>query len=428
MTLRFFVLLLVCISCSPLSKARLDKSFRAAEKKYQDHKGFVIYDPLKGRHLYEYHSNSYFTPASNTKVLTLLTSLNVLGDSIPALNYVETADSLVFWGMADPSFLYDEVYQSGKTFSFLKNHVKPLYFSTSNFSTSHFGSGWAWDDFNSAYSAERSPLPIYGNCLAVYPSSRQILIWPSYFKDKISTGQPEKYASVNRDPFSNQILYHPGMIRKQEWLIPFRVDQSVISTLLSDTLSRRIESVSTRLPEDRNYKTLYSGRTDSLYSVMMKDSDNLIAEHLLMMCSGVLQDSLKPEIAIDWAMENVMSDLPDEIKWVDGSGLSRYNLITPRSMLAVWRKLYDQVPRERLFKLLATGGQPGTLKNWYKSSSPYLFGKTGTLSNNHALSGFLVTKSGKTLIFCFMNANFTASMNDIRKYMQAILDTYYEKY
>jgi D-alanyl-D-alanine carboxypeptidase/D-alanyl-D-alanine-endopeptidase (penicillin-binding protein 4) len=328
--------------------------------------------------------------------------------------------------MADPSFLYQEVYQSFRTYDFLKGVRVPLYFSNTNFQSSHFGNGWAWDDYNSPYSAERSPLPIFGNCLYVYPGRRQVLVWPSYFKDKISTGVPAARAVVTRDPFSNQITYQPGPISRREWVIPFRIDQGLIVTLLSDTLQKHVTPVSRQIP--RTAKTLYNGHVDSLYRVMMQDSDNLIAEHLLMMCAGVLSDSLQPEIAIDWMQQYVLADSPDPIIWKDGSGLSRYNQVTPRSIVDVWKKIYARVPRERLFPLLATGGRPGTLKNWYKAEPPYVFGKTGTLSNNHALSGFLVTKSGKTLIFCFMNANFTAPMNDIRENMQKIVDTFYENY
>jgi serine-type D-Ala-D-Ala carboxypeptidase/endopeptidase (penicillin-binding protein 4) len=177
-----------------------------------------------------------------------------------------------------------------------------------------------------------------------------------------------------------------------------------------------------------NAKTVYSVPADSLYKVMMQESDNLIAEHLLMMSAANLSDSLQPEIAIKWMQDSVFRDLPDVLKWVDGSGLSRYNLMTPRAIVEVWKKIYVRVPRERLFNLLATGGKPGTLKNWYKADRPYLFGKTGTLSNNHALSGFLVTKSGKILIFSFMNANFTASLNAVRENMQRVLDKFYESY
>jgi serine-type D-Ala-D-Ala carboxypeptidase/endopeptidase (penicillin-binding protein 4) len=108
--------------------------------------------------------------------------------------------------------------------------------------------------------------------------------------------------------------------------------------------------------------------------------------------------------------------------------LSRYNLFTPRSIVQLWEKIYQRIPRERLFALLATGGKSGTIKNWYYGKEPYIFGKTGSLSNNHCLSGYLVTKKGKTLVFAFMNNNFTATVNDIRRNMENILRLIYESY
>lgn len=86
------------------------------------------------------------------------------------------------------------------------------------------------------------------------------------------------------------------------------------------------------------------------------------------------------------------------------------------------------MPQERLFGLLAVGGETGTLRNWYKSDKPYIFGKTGTLSNNHCLSGYLVTKKNKTLIFSFMNNNFVVPTNEVRNNMQEILKMIYENY
>jgi D-alanyl-D-alanine carboxypeptidase/D-alanyl-D-alanine-endopeptidase (penicillin-binding protein 4) len=94
----------------------------------------------------------------------------------------------------------------------------------------------------------------------------------------------------------------------------------------------------------------------------------------------------------------------------------------------LWQKIWEIVPRERLFPLLATGGVNGTISKWYHAETPYIFGKTGSLSNNHCLSGFLVTKKGKVLIFSFMNSNYTARSNDIRRNMQTILFDIYENY
>jgi D-alanyl-D-alanine carboxypeptidase/D-alanyl-D-alanine-endopeptidase (penicillin-binding protein 4) len=86
-------------------------------------------------------------------------------------------------------------------------------------------------------------------------------------------------------------------------------------------------------------------------------------------------------------------------------------------------KINQLLPQEQLFHIFPAGGVSGTIKRWYapeKGQQPYVYAKTGTLSNQHALSGYLVTKSGKMLIFSFMHNNFTGSINTIRQEMQDI--------
>lgn len=422
------LLLMAVWACSPVSKVSLTKKIRTIEADLQDHTGFMLYDPEKGKTIYEYNASKYFTPASNTKIFTFYASLIILGDSVPALRYVETPDSLIFWGTGDPSFLYNEVYTNDRVHDFLKKAEKPLYFSSANFHTSSFGPGWAWDDYNDYYAAEKSPFPVYGNLFTVVLQNDSPYVFPGYFSKFYSRGAPKERNQFIRAIHSNDFTFHPGIRKsnKTEWNIPIRIDRDMIVELLSDTLDRKVSSVNKILKGQT--QTLYSIPTDSLYKVMMQESDNFIAEQLLLLCSNALSDSLQPEIAIRYVKENYLKDLPDEPIWVDGSGLSRYNLFTPRSIVRLWQKIYEKVPRERLLPLLATGGKNGTVRNWYKAEKPYIFGKTGSLSNNHSLSGFLVTKSGKTLIFSFMNSNFVVPSNVVRSNMQEILSTIYERY
>jgi serine-type D-Ala-D-Ala carboxypeptidase/endopeptidase (penicillin-binding protein 4) len=427
--LLFLSCCLYFFGCSPAKRLGLKKAFEKTESTFQEHTGFMLYDLEKKTAVYSFNSEKYFTPASNTKIFTFYASLRILGDSVPALKYVERNDSLIFWGTGDPSFLYRYTFNNGKLYNFLAGAKNDLYFSSSNFYATHFGPGWAWDDYNDYYSPERSPFPVYGNILTLKRLGTNFTITPRYFQKQFSVGKRMERERVVRDLHGNSVKYHPGTGRTKnppEWDVPFHVSDDLVAELLSDTLKRIVKISRSRQPPLA--VPLYSIPTDSLYKVMMQESDNFIAEQLLLMCADVVRDSLETKVAIDYAMENFLTDLPDKPIWVDGSGLSRYNLFTPRSIVKLWEKIFSLVPRERLFALLATGGGNGTLKNWFKADQQYIFGKTGSLSNNHSLSGFLVTRKGKLLIFSFMNNNFAAPMSQVRKNMQEILYNIYQNY
>jgi serine-type D-Ala-D-Ala carboxypeptidase/endopeptidase (penicillin-binding protein 4) len=427
MRIVLFVLapLVLLSSCSSISQRALTKTFKQTEKKFQDHTGFALYDLQEKKTIYEFNSDAYFTPASNTKIFTLFAALNIIGDSIPGIKYIQRNDSLIFWGTGDPTFLYKHTFTNDRIYSFLTSAKQNLYFSSDNFNTTALGTGWAWDDYNDYYSAERFSFPVYGNIFSVTAAGKKVNVSPDYFSRYLHINVPREESAVIRSFHSNNFDYYPST-KSNEWEIPFRTESSFIAELLTDTVKRNVHHLSKPLPADA--KIIYSVPVDSVYKVMMQESDNMMAEHLLLICAGIVSDTLQPEIAIDYVQKKFFADLADKPVWVDGSGLSRFNLFTPRSIVQVWDKLYQLVPRERLFPMLATGGVNGTLKNWFKAETPYVFGKTGSLSNNHCLSGYLVTKSGKTLIFSFMNSNFTCPTSAIRKNMQEILNLIYDKY
>jgi len=430
--LKLVVFLILLASCSPVSKTALNKKFNSIEASLHDHTGFMLYDMEEKKELYSFQSDRYFTPASNTKIFTLYTSLVLLGDSIPSMRYIVRGDSLIFKGTGDPSLLYKDVTPSNKAFNFLSQTDKQLFLIQDNFFTDAFGPGWSWDDFQYTYSVERSALPLYGNYFSVHRTSRSLKTLPSFFSSQISVSDSVEKSTVARDIGSNKTTFHPGKIPqlKEKWSLPFKTSHELTAQLLSDTLKKKVNVYSH--PMHDSLKAVYSVPADSLYKVMMQVSDNFIAEQLLLVCSNVLSDSLKPEIAIQYMKKNYLNDLPDEPIWVDGSGLSRYNLFTPRSIVKLWEKIYQKVPRERLFSLLAIGGKTGTIKNYYKSDppsmQPYIYGKTGTLSNNHSLSGYLVTKKGRTLIFSFMNSNYTEPTHKVRSEMENVLKLIYNNY
>ncbi|TAF77768.1 MAG: hypothetical protein EAZ54_10130 [Curvibacter sp.] len=79
--------------------------------------GIKIYDPKTQEVIFAKNEKRYFVPASNTKILSLYASLKNLGDSIPALKYLQKGDSLFISGTADPTFLHPDLPKtSGRAF------------------------------------------------------------------------------------------------------------------------------------------------------------------------------------------------------------------------------------------------------------------------------------------------------------------------
>ena len=163
--------------------------------------------------------------------------------------------------------------------------------------------------------------------------------------------------------------------------------------------------------------------SDSVFKQMLLPSDNFVAEQLLLVYADKLGEEMNSQKIIAKIEKDYLTTLPDKPKWVDGSGLSRGNLFTPRDMVALLELIYNEISDEkRLFSMLPAGGKTGTLRNAYpKTDNPFVFGKTGSLSNNHNQSGYVVTKKGKVFIFSFMNNNFVLPTAEVRNEMVRIM-------
>ena len=145
-------------------------------------------------------ADNYFIPASNTKLFTFYTGLKILGDSVPALQYRISGDSLIFSGTGDPSFLNKDLPKS-EVLKFLKESQQKLYYQPHSTTTTNLGPGWAWDDYNDYYSAERSEFPIYGNVASFGQSELENTpkSYPSFFqKMLIKTNDKNSSKNIKR--------------------------------------------------------------------------------------------------------------------------------------------------------------------------------------------------------------------------------------
>ncbi len=409
-----------CTGCSSTKKIigkSIDVSLKAP---FYDNQftGLLIIDAETKDTIYNLNSSKYFTPASNTKIFTLYTAMQALPKQVPALKYAEQNDTLYFEGTGDPSLLHSYLKDS-TAYHFLKQH-NHIALVADNFPEERFGPGWSWDDFHWYYAPERNAFPLYGNVVSI-ANTTDLKVSPFYFQDSVL----KVSKSLNREENKNIFYFDP--IRTDTLEVPYKTNTATTLRLLEGLLEKPI-TLAKQFPALKK-KTLYGMETDSLYKRLMVESDNFIAEQLLILSASVWKDTLNSELARDYVLKNYLQKLPQKPRWVDGSGLSRYNLFTPQSIVYVLNELLAEVPKERLFQLFPAGGISGTLSDWYGTKTqPYLYAKSGSLGNNYCLSGYLQTKSNKTLIFSFMNNHFMQPSSEVKKRMEAIFEEIRDTY
>ncbi|MEX0315302.1 MAG: D-alanyl-D-alanine carboxypeptidase, partial [Allomuricauda sp.] len=364
------------------------------------------------------NGDKYFTPASNTKIVTLYTGIKMIPEYFPTLKYAEKNDSIYIVPTGDPAWLHP-YFQDSTGINFLQKK-KNIAIYLSNSEDERFGPGWAWEDYPYYFSAERSSLPLYGNVVSL-SNSDGLEVSPIFFLDSLHL----KHTIVGRDEFDNQFYLNPEL--QDTVHIPFIVKKSLTKTLLKSVLKKEIALLDS-LPTGPK-EVLYGIKSDSIYKRMMHVSDNFLAEQIMMTASSTLSDTLGIQRAMDHMLENELSFLQHPPRWVDGSGLSRYNLFTPKSFVQILERLYQEVDQERLFTLFPNWDATGTVSKWKDPTmESFIFAKSGSFGNNYNLSGYLRTKSGKLLIFSFMNNHFRVPSSDVRRQMYLLLKSLHEKH
>lgn len=409
--------LLGLISCSTAKKVEKDLSELSEINNY--FRGFVVYNTKTHKEIINYNGAKYFTPASNTKLFTFYSAFRTFKDSVIGLEYVEKGDSLIIKGTADPSLLYG--FEENKTLNFLRKTDKNIYLLDKKIEEPVYGDGWAWDDYIYYYMPEKSLFPIYGNVIEI-SKSNGVDVVPAFFADKIEINNQKE---IRRDYAENK-FYVKSSDKFEKRLIPFVTSNQLVADLLGDEIGKNVVLINNK--NNYYFKPFYSVSYDSLYHEMLHVSDNFIAEQLMLQVGNKTDSVYSVKKGIVYSLEHYFNDIPQKPRWVDGSGLSRYNLFTPESFVFVMKKMYREIPKDKLFDYFPAGGKSGTLENYFANNKPYIFAKTGTLSNNFNLSGYLVTKKGTVLIFSFMNNHYKESASSRKKEMEVFFKKLYNKY
>ncbi|MEL0319019.1 MAG: D-alanyl-D-alanine carboxypeptidase [Flavobacteriaceae bacterium] len=362
--------------------------------------------PIEGEPLVGIEADHYMTPASNTKLLTFLGALQTF-DSLPALDYAVENDSIFHFRSTGYPLLFHPFYPDSLLGDFFRS-PKRLHYHPWTEVPESLGPGWSWDDYSYYYAAERSPFPIYGNAVQAFRTEEGFELSPAFPLEATNED-----LGLKRARLTNRFFYNPSQWKVGDTLFrPFKTSDTLFVRLLGQATKGAVVLDPTDR-SDLEWKPFYTNQEERLYRGLLQDSDNGIAEALILMISRAQAKGFTPEAAIDSLTSSWRPWLPDPLEWVDGSGVSRYNMITPKTLVAVLQQIYFTAGWEKIQALFPQSGTSGTLKAY--SNLEGVFAKTGTLRHNHNLSGYWESEKGNRYVFSIMVNHFTSPTSEIRE-------------
>jgi len=435
--IRFLILIILLSSCSVNKKLSnfANKAIFSDSALAKAHIGISVFSPSENKYLYDYNSSRYFVPASNIKIVSCYAAMKLLGDSLPGIRYIQEPNKITLFPTGDPTLLHPD-YSFQPVVKFLQKTSVPLYINNSSWKTDALGAGWSWADYNFEYSTERSALPVYGNNIRWIQESVESAdtLQPEHsvstfsipevdWKVRFNSDLQKKSFYVQRSQAENVFTITEGNEKRAEQSVPF-VTHGIQSALelLRDTIGKTIIVAESAAPISQKPSTIYSVPLDSVLKPMMHRSDNFFAEQLLLMVANEKYGVFSEDVIIDSLLNNQLKELPQRPSWADGSGLSRYNLFSPRDFVFIVDKMQKEFGLERLKNIFTTGGE-GTIANYYKKDSGFVFAKTGSLGGVVALSGFMISKKGKLLIFSALINNYRGSGVAARRKIEQFIST-----
>ena len=370
-------------------------------------------------------------PARTTELLTLYAGMKYLGDSLSGKKKKKTNDTLFLVPNADPSFM-SEKFSVHPLLELIKKNESPICFVFPSDTIEPYGPGWAWDDQQEPYMAQRTVMPVYENQLKLIYGKKNNND-SSYSLVQMNTEVPG-FSQTNTYGLSRNYIQRKlgtnhitTTLRRKEneiiFNIPFETfgNKAAIQTL--ENLSYRKPSIS--VDSDilyGNYLPLYSQASDSVFSIMMHQSDNFFAEQLLLMIAQSRLGKLHEKALIDTLLQNDFQDIPQKPRWVDGSGLSRYNLFSPNDEIYILDKLIREFGTDRLEQIFPTGGE-GTMKNVFNKEAGFIFAKTGSFSNTFCISGWMYNADKKPILFSVMVNQYIGKNKVLREAVESFLKT-----
>jgi len=425
--------------------------------------GVLVRNVDRDETLYSHNAAKLMMPASTMKVVTLAAAADKLGwdytfstrvfASGPISDGILHGDLIVVGG-GDPNIDdWDGV--ASRLFADWAAQLKSAGIRTISgriigddnlFDDESLGAGWSLDDIASSFSANISALQFNQGSvqLRIAPgravgSKAVIAVTPDYsgltINNRVTTGPPGSAVALARRrlPGASRLTLRGSVPLRMR---PFNETASVENptlyfvtalkhALVADGIEVRGAAVDiddVDPPPTRNAAadpllTYHSPPLSVIATTMMKLSQNLYAETLLKILGVDSNDrptgtAMAGLAVIRSVLQGWNIDPAGALIQTDGSGLSRYNYITPETMVAILTHI-EREPRLRaMFEAaLPVAGRDGTLE--YRMKGTVAEGnaraKTGSLTNVRSMAGFVKSADGETLAFAIFANNYENS-------------------
>ena len=424
---------------------------------------------------YAQNEDRLFMPASNNKIASTAAALKVLGPDFRFETHVFTNGhkqgsvlhgDLIVWSNGDPTMYEKYMDNSKAVFKAWADTLKAqgIYHITGDiigddnaFDDTHIGEGWAWDYQSIWYAAQFGALQFnenYVDVKIVPPATMdgEVVLIPniesSYFNLKsdfkiVEEGYNRIY--LERDFYSNEITLSGQLVAGSDTTErtptidnPTKFYVHVLKETLEengivvdgDPLDRDdLEYWEDELVFMKDISELANYFSVPLSEVVkrcMKRSQNMYAETMPRVLSwhetGLGSIEAGREI-----MDSVYAEFgvePGSWAYADGSGLTRYDYISPHILVKILDGMYHSDLRDVWMNAMPVSGVDGTLRNRMTGTAAEgkVLAKTGTISNVRGVSGYTTTASGENIVFSFLVNGHLLSSRETERITDSILE------
>ena len=408
-----------------------------------------IKDISTGATVYELNSKTPTPPASTLKLATFTAALNTLGNNYEFKTglYKGLNNELYLKLGADPYLTakdLDKLFETAR----LKNIIEPkaIYIDDMIIDTNEWGEGWQWDDDLNPLMPKFSSYNIDSNLLDVVitptmpnePAQITMKVfYPTTFMNYATTGSENKIKLSRKNYISPDIITVEGTVKTQVTKkIPVNYPKRYFGLRLENALRNEkidyYDAIAQRRVPTRDITTIEEIKhpISQAQTAVLKNSNNMVAETVFKLAGGKYTGSTGSiENALrmfnDYCKNNGLDTA--DIKIVDGSGVSKNNLMTSDFMTGFLVKTAAQKDFAEYKKSLPTANE-GTLANRMLYFKDNLRAKTGTLADISAITGYLTAKSGKTYAFNIMINDPKSKTSDKKMLEEYILRALYNNY